>query len=317
MGCNVIRRQTGDEMAGYGRIQVFFAAVCGAFVLATAAAGGAAASPAGLRAAGGPPTVKKVAAIAATVPQSIRAKGTLTVASDATYPPNEFVAANGKSLIGWDVDLGHAIASVLGLDFHFVNATFDTIIPGLQSGKYDVGMSSFYDTKAREKVVDFVTYYLDGSSFLEPANGRAVTKLAQLCGLTVAVETGTTEQDDVTAQDKTCKAGGKPGVTVRAFPTQNDANLALISGRAQVGDVDTVVGAYQVKLSNGKLKLSGSYGAALYGIALPKHDGMTKPIQAALQHLIATGAYRRILVGWNAERGAIGHAQIDVAAKSP
>lgn len=293
------------------------ALLCGIVLVASATAtatAGRTQSPSGAAAFG----VKKVPAIAATVPKAIRTKGTLTIASDATYPPNEFIAPNGKTVVGWDVDLGHAIGTVLGLNFHFVNVTFDTIIPGLQSGKYDLGISSFYDTKAREKVVDFVTYYSDGSSFLELAHGaRTITALSQLCGMTAAVETGTTEQDDLVSQDKKCKAEGKPGVTIKAFPSQNDANLALISGRAQVGDVDTVVGAYQVKLSKGKIKLSGSYGAALYGIAVPKHDGMTKPIQAALKYLIRSGAYHRILMKWDAQRGAIKNPAIDVAAKTP
>lgn len=300
-----------------GKPLIAAAALCCVMLSGSAAATAATAGP---QAASGsvPSGVKKVAAIAATVPQSIRSKGTLTVASDATYPPNEFIATNGKTIVGWDVDLGHAIGTVLGLNFHFVNATFDTIIPGLQSGKYDLGISSFYDTAAREKVVDFVTYYSDGSSFLELAHGaRTITALNQLCGMTAAVETGTTEQDDLVAQDKKCKQQGKHGIAIEAFPSQNDANLALISGRAQVGDVDTVVGAYQAKLSKGKIKLSGAYGAALYGIAVPKNDGMTKPIQAAIAYLIKSGAYHRILAKWDAQGGAIKKPAIDVAAKTP
>src|SRR5216117_163394 len=96
--------------------------------------------------------------IAAEVPAAIKSKGTLKVAADATYAPNEFIGGNGKTVEGMDPDLGSALAKVMGLKAKFVNASFDTIIPGLSSGKYDLGMSSFTDTKAREKVVDFVTY---------------------------------------------------------------------------------------------------------------------------------------------------------------
>lgn len=256
-------------------------------------------------------------AIAATVPSTIRAKGALTVAADASYAPNEFIASNGSTVVGWDVDLGHAIGAVLGLRFNFVNASFDSIIPGLQSGKFDLGISSFYDTKAREKVVDFVTYYKDGSSFLARAGSRTITTLDQLCGLTVGVEAGTTELQDVTTQNAKCKAHGKPGVTVRAYPSQTDANLALTSGRAQVGDVDTVVGAYQVKISHGQLRMSGSYGVALYGIAVPKHTGMAKPIQAALLRLIRDGVYQRILAHWGVQQGALTNPAINAAAATP
>src|SRR5262245_31752940 len=96
---------------------------------------------------------QKNAKIAAEVPSKISSKGTLTVAADATYAPNEFIASNGHTVVGMDPDLAQVLAAVLGLKFNVVNATFDTIIPGLSSGKYDLGMSSFTDTKEREKVV--------------------------------------------------------------------------------------------------------------------------------------------------------------------
>ena len=116
---------------------------------------------------------------ASEVPAAIKSKGTLSVATDATYAPNEFVAANGKTVTGWDPELAQALAGVLGLKFKVVNATFATIIPGLQSGKYGVGMSSFTDTKAREKVVDFVTYFSAGTSFYVKTSGGPTDQLAR------------------------------------------------------------------------------------------------------------------------------------------
>src|SRR5215831_11947930 len=111
--------------------------------------------------------VKKAAAL---VPAKDKSK-TLVVAADATYPPNEFIGSNGKTVVGWDPELAQALGQALGVKLKVVNATFATIIPGLQSGKYDIGMSSFTDTKAREKVVDFVTYFTAGTSFYVKAQG--------------------------------------------------------------------------------------------------------------------------------------------------
>src|SRR5262245_9737602 len=113
---------------------------------------------------------------------------TLIVATDATYAPNEFVAANGKTIVGMDPDLAQAIGRVLKRNVRVVNATFDTIIPGLQSGKYGLGMSSFTDTKEREKVVDFVTYFSAGTSFYVKKGGPKINGLADLCGHSVGVE---------------------------------------------------------------------------------------------------------------------------------
>jgi polar amino acid transport system substrate-binding protein len=255
--------------------------------------------------------VKKVAAL---VPAKEKSK-TLIVAADASYAPNEFIGSNGKTVVGWDPELAQALAGVMGVKVKVVNATFATIIPGLQSGKYDIGMSSFSDTKAREKVVDFVTYFTAGTSFMVKAQGGpTINSLADLCGHKVAVETGTTQLDDATKQNKTCTSQGKKGVKVMGFPDQNAANLALTSGRADVGMADSPVAAYIVKQSNGKLKLSGkSYNNAPYGIALPKGNGMTKPIQAALKDLIANGTYPKILKKWNVQAGAITNPQINAA----
>ena len=227
-----------------------------AAVFAAIVAGYGGSSRAAVAAAG---TTPKNPKIAAEVPSKIRAKGTLTVAADATYAPNEFVAANGHTVVGMDPDLAQALAGVLGLKFNVVNAHFDTIIPGLQSGKYDIGMSSFTDTKAREKVVDFVTYFSAGTSFfVKSSGGPTISGLAALCGHTVSVESGTTEETDAQAQAKKCKSAGKPAVDVLVFPDQSSANLALSSGRAQVGMADSPVAAYQVKQSHGQFKLTGT-----------------------------------------------------------
>jgi polar amino acid transport system substrate-binding protein len=176
-------------------------------------------------------------------------------------------------------------------------------------------MSSFTDTKARQKVVDFVTYFSAGTSFYEKASGGpALSGLSGLCGKSVAVENGTTEQADATAQNKKCKNAGKPGVSVKAYPDQNAANLAISSGRQQIGMADSPVAAYIVKQSHGQFKLVGkSYGTAPYGIALPKHSGMTKPVLAAVKYLMKQGTYKKILRKWGVQGGAISNPKINGA----
>ena len=215
---------------------------------------------------------------------------------------------------GMDADLAVALTQALGLKAKVVNATFDGIIPGLAAGKYDLGMSSFTDTKEREKTVDFVTYFSAGTSFFEKAGGPPVTGLASLCGLTVAVEKGTTQQADSTAQSKKCTAAGKKPVKVLTFPDQNGANLALSSGRAQVGMADSPPADYQVKQSGGQFKLVGTpYGTAPYGIAIPKNSGMQKPILDALKQLMSNGQYKSILNKWGIAEGAIDNPTINGA----
>ena len=243
------------------------------------------------------PVDKKVAA---QVPADIKSKGTLTVATDATYAPNEFVASDGSTIQGMDPDLAKALAQAMGLEATVKNVTFDSIIPGLAANKYDLGMSSFTITKEREKTVDFVSYANAGTSFFVKAQGGPdVQSLADLCGETVSVERGTTQEADATAQDKKCKAAGDSGVTVNVFPDQNAANLALSSGRADVVMADSPPAAYAVEQSNGQFKITGKqYGVAAYGIAIPKNSGLAKPVLGALKAVMADGTYDRIFSYW-------------------
>ena len=145
-------------------------------------------------------TATKDATIAASVPSKYSTAGTLSVATDASYAPMEYVEDGSTDIIGADVDLANALGQVMGLKADVQNAGFDAIIPGLASGKYDIGMSSFTDTKEREATVDFVTYFEAGTSFFGKKGGPAPNDLAALCGLTVAVEKGTIQADDANAQ---------------------------------------------------------------------------------------------------------------------
>ncbi len=284
-------------------------------LVAAACGGGSASSGSASSGSGSPsPSVSKVSSIADQVPAAIRKAGTLTVAADATYAPNEFIGPDGHTVVGMDADLAHAIGQVLGLKVDMVNATFDTIIPGLASGKYNLGMSSFTDTKERQKTVDFVTYFIAGTSFYVKASGGPdIKSLADLCGHKVAVEKGTTQQADAQGQEPKCASQGKP-LSLQIFNDQNAVNLALSSGRADVAMADSPVADYQVKQSNGTFKLTGQpYGTAPYGIAIPKNSGMAKPILAAVKELMANGAYKKILVKWGVASGAISSPAINGA----
>jgi polar amino acid transport system substrate-binding protein len=260
-------------------------------------------------------TATKVASIASELPASIASKGKLVAAADATYAPNEFFDKDGKTIIGMDADLAAAIGQVLGVTIEMQNAKFDSILAGISAAKYDLGISSLTDTKEREKSNDFVDYYNAGTSFYVAASGGpSITKLDDLCGHKVAVERGTTQLDDATAQDKTCRTAGKPGVTVDASDDQNGVNLSLTSARDDVAMADSPVADDAVKNSGGKFKISGQpYGVAPYGIAMGKGNGLSKPILDAIKELINDGVYKRILDKWGVADGAISTPQTNGA----
>ena len=248
------------------------------------------------------------------MPSAVKSKGALTVAADASYAPDEFIGPDGHTVIGMDADLVKALAAVMGLKANVVNVTFDQIIPGLAAGKYDMGASSFTDTKAREKVVKFVDYANVGESFYTKAQGgTSIGSIADICGKTVSVESTTTEQGDATAQGKKCKSEGKPGVTVHVFPNQNLANLAVSDGRAQLGFADTPVAGYQVTKTHGLFKLVGAaYAPAPYGLAIPKSSGLTSAVKAALLVLINNGTYTSIFQKWGVASIAVPASQVKI-----
>jgi polar amino acid transport system substrate-binding protein len=252
-------------------------------------------------------TTSANASLAGQVPAAIKSKGTLDVATEAQYAPNEFIAPDGHTVIGMDAELMQAIASTLGLKVKLINSDFETIIPGLAAGRYDLGISSFTDTKEREKTVDFVDYFSAGISFYAKSSANpGVSTVADLCGKTVAVEKGTVEQEEAEAQSKKCAKEGKKTVTTLSFPGQNAANLAVSSGRAELGMADSPVADYQVKQSEGGFKLIGKeYEVAPYGIAIPKKSGMTQPVLEAVKAVIADGTYAKILAKWGLQSGAV------------
>ncbi len=261
-------------------------------------------------------TVQQDPSVASQVPADIKSSGELSVAADATYAPDEFIGSDGKTVIGMDADLAKAIAQLMGLKATVTNQPFDSIIPGLDAGKYDLGMSSFTDTKDREKTVDFVTYATAGESFIVNADGGpTINSIDDICGLKVGAEKGTTEADDATAQSKKCTDAGKPAVSVSTFPDENGVNLALSSGRIDAGFADTPVADYAVKQSDGKFKLSPapSIANAPYGIAMAKDSGLAQPVLAAVKKLMADGTYKQILDYWGLQSIAISNPTINGA----
>jgi polar amino acid transport system substrate-binding protein len=282
--------------------------------LVLTACGGESGSPPASSASG--PSLQ--AAIASEVPADIKAKKAIQVGVDATYAPNESIDPNTGRIIGWDIDLGNAIGAVIGVPFVWNNADFNSIIPDIGT-RYDVGISSFTPNATREKTVDFVTYYQAGESWLVKSGGPQINSPTDMCGQTIAVETGTTEEADaygfmgknpdgstIKGDANHCKDAGKQDITVHSFTKQTDANADLLSGHSTIGWLDQPVSDYQVKLSNGQLQISGKpCSVSPYGIALPKNSGLEKAFEDAIKYLIDNGFYTTILNRWAVADGAI------------
>lgn len=262
---------------------------------------------------GGNVNVSVDKAAAAKVPASLKKKGTLTVGSDASYAPSEFLAGNGKTIEGFDVDLFKAVAKKLGLKANFQNASFDTIITGVTGGKYDIGVSSFTINSDRMKQADMVSYFNAGTQWAAQPSEASKVNPQRPCGLKVAVQKGTTQlQDDLPSKIKACKSAGKP-IDVLVYDKQDQATAAVVAGKADAMLADSPVIAYAVKQSSGKLQAVGNiYAAAPYGYVIPKNDGQFgQAIVMALQDLHKSGDYQKILKDWGVQQGAISNFAVN------
>lgn len=246
----------------------------------------------------------KVDEIANTVPEDIKSSGKLIVGVNVPYTPNEFKDPSGK-IIGFDVDLMNAIASTLGLTAEYREADFAKIIPAIQGGTFNVGMSSFTDTKEREQSVDFVTYFSAGSLWAKPKGSDIGPDNA--CGKKVAVQATTTQEvDELPARSKACTDAGKPAIEILKFDGQDQATNAVVLGQADAMSADSPVTLYAIKQSNGKLEQAGeTFDSAPYGWPVKKGSPLAASLQKALEHLIETGDYKTIASNWGVEAGMI------------
>lgn len=256
-------------------------------------------------------TVAKQSAAASLVPAKIKTAGKLVVGVNVPYSPNEYL--QGGKVVGFDVDLMDAVAKVLGLTTEYRQSDFDKIIPAIQAGTYDIGMSSFTDTKKREQTVDFVTYFSAGILWASAA-GKTVDP-SNACGLTVAVQANTTEQqDELPALSKACTTAGKKAIKVLSYQSQDDATNAVVLGKAAAMSADSPVTAYAIKQSAGKLQQAGQITeAAPYGWPIAKGSSLVQAMQKALQSLIDDGTYDQICKKWGVDSGEIKSAQINGA----
>jgi polar amino acid transport system substrate-binding protein len=254
------------------------------------------------------------AKLIAEVPSSIAKGGTLHIGTDTSYAPSEFLGTDGKTAMGFDIDLFSAVAAELGLKADYVSAPFDNIIPGVLSGKYDVGVSSFTINADRLKKATMVSYFTAGMQWATRPGNPANVSLDDACGKHIAVQTATTEADDLTARSKKCTDAGKSAITIDQFQNQDEATAAAVSGKDDAISADSPVIAYAVKQAGGRLAALGdAFGTAPYGyvLKLDSAGGLAKAISDAVNELMANSVYQQILDRWGVSAGAITKSEVN------
>jgi polar amino acid transport system substrate-binding protein len=247
-------------------------------------------------------------ALAAKVPDAIKSDGKLLIGTDPTYAPNEFLDTDGKTVIGFDVDLFNAVAAKLGLKTQWQPSKFADIIPGVQSGKYEAGVSSFTINDERKQQVNMISYFSAGTQWGTKKGNPSGIQPDNACGKKVAVQTATVQEtEDLPKRDKDCESAGNPKITIDSYQDQGQATAAVVSGKDDAMLADSPVLAYAVKQTNGQLELLGDiYDSAPYGYVVEKDQAdFAQAIADAVSALITDGTYKTILEKYGVQAGAI------------
>jgi polar amino acid transport system substrate-binding protein len=262
--------------------------------------------------------VKPDPALAEQVPAKIKDAGVIRMATQAGYPPFGYMDTDGKTIIGFDIDLAHAIGAKLGVKVEPVNTSFDAIIPALRANKVDMAMASIGDTKEREQQVDFTTYYWNGTLILVPKGNPKGIKGDLACGVSIGVIRGSLQQSTfLPAQAPKCQAEGLKPPVAQAYQDGPQAQLALKSGRIDGVMQDAPPLLDQAKKNPDAFEVAGPLvrNPNPGGVAFPKGSALVKPVNAAINQLMKEGTYDTIVAKWNLKDIAIDASTINGAVK--
>ncbi len=239
----------------------------------------------------------------------------LTDAINTGFPPFEYNSPTNQ-YIGSDIDLAKALAAQLHMQLDIENTSFTSIVPGVADGRYDMAISGITDTAAREKVVNFVDYYEDGTSLLvKKGNPDHLSLNVTLCGKSISAVTDSTQTEVVAPiLQKECSSAKKPAISVLALPESADPSVAVLDGRAVAGLIDSADGAYVVKTSPKQFSLASGpqLGDSPIGVVVDKSNTtLLGKLKGALQAIITSGRYKAIMVKWGLTSGEVTSAKVN------
>lgn len=265
------------------------------------------------------------AAARAKLPKEIRDAGTITIGVNALptgFPPLGFVGDDERTLAGTEPDFARMVAAALGLKPTIENTSWENLFVGLDSSKFDVAISNVTATEERKEKYDFATYRKDeiGFEVLADSTWNFDDDYRNLDGLTVAVGSGTNQENLILDWDEQLRAEGGEGVDVKYFNDNNSALLALQSGKIDTYFAMNPSVAYQIvqnKNAPHPLRSAGTVSGAgaelqgLIGATTKKNNGLAEPIADAVNHLIRGGQYAAWLEAYNLSGEAIPRAEVN------
>jgi len=256
-------------------------------------------------------------AAAQALPERIAKTKVIKIAVNAIYPPMEFKDPDSGKLIGFDVDLGNALAKELGVTLEWQESAFEQLLPSLATGRVDMILSGLSDRPARRETADFIDYLNSGVQFYVLASRADVTKPLDLCGKTIGTSRSTSFPAEIkTWSDANCVAAGKPAITVEGTSDNAAARAQLKQGRFEGGAQGSETVPYVMSLEPNVYKaIGGPFGGLQQGIAFTKADSALRDaVLAAFKKLLANGTYSAIIAKWNLQTSAVKQAAVNGVA---
>ncbi len=248
------------------------------------------------------------------LPESIKSTKILRVAIPTNEPPTQFYREGTQEMTGVNPDVARLIGEALGVKVDIQVANFDSIIPGIAAGRYDMTVSSMTPTSKRMEVLDFVDYMQIGGAVAVPkGNPLGINNAASLCGQKVAVLTGSYQLTvDVPDYNKDCTAAGKDTIKISEFQDTRQAISALTSGRQDAVLADAPILNFAAK-QNPQIEIASEYDVTSVGVGMPKDSGMVKAVSAALDAVVKSDSYNKVLGKYGLESSAITDARVNFA----
>lgn len=257
------------------------------------------------------PLAKRVDSIAKTVPAEVREKGQLDVVMTVGMAPLNAPDSSTGEMEGFNPELARQLASVLGLDITISGASLDQILPGMQAGRYDVTLSNMDISEERLKVLDFVEYYFSATGLGGLSDSKEKLDVDNLCGKAIGVSNGSFQMTEVLpGLSDDCQSADKAPIDIEAFPDQQKAALALLSQRVDGTSMDGPVLLYASTQEPRIEQVARMTSGSNVGIGVGKDTDMTEPVADALQHLMDSGEYDRLLKKFGMESVALSTAKV-------
>ncbi len=229
----------------------------------------------------------------AAAPAGLITPGTLTLCIDPEYAPLEYYA-NGSSgdIVGFDADAARALAKHWGVQPKFAVTTFDGLMPGLQTSRCDAIFGGLYMSEERLAVADAAAVMKAGPEIITtPDHLKDFTKPTDLCGVTVAAQSASSNAAKITSLAADCKSAGKPAPKLTEYPKTAETVLAVLNGKSEALIETNVAAQYMVSQNKGRLAAAPKVFPAetTFGVFTRKGGELSKPLATAIEALRSDG----------------------------